>query len=240
MRVVSPSGLEKYQTGQQVTINWQSSGLTLEGPVALVDAGGNGVDNFGPDQFQTSSGTSDFTFTNAVNTSGVTNPAPQAVYQSYAQAASGIGNTLSYHLAVPNGTYTIRLDFVEPNQYVSAGDRVFDIDLQGTTVQKGYDIVADAGAAFKATAKTYTVTASGGQGINLSLVNDTATPAVLSGLEVYAANVGGVANPTVNLQVSPDGGTTWTTIATDLTMDEFGAGATCGRSRPPRRRAATT
>ncbi len=174
-RLPRPSGLEKYQVGQQVTIDWQTAGLTVQGPVALVDAGGSGVDNFGPDQFQTSSGTSDFTFNNAVNTSGVTNPAPQGVYQSYAQAASGVGNALSYHLAVPNGTYTIRLDFVEPNQSVTAGGRVFDIDLQGTTVQKGYDIVADAGAAFKATAKTYTVTASGGQGINLSLVNDTAT-----------------------------------------------------------------
>ncbi len=225
VQILSPSGLEKYQVGQQVTIDWQTSGLTEQGPVALVDAGGNGVDNFGPDQFQTSSGTSDLTFNNAVDTSGVTNPAPQAVYQSYAQAAYGVGNTLSYHLSVPNGVYTIRLDFVEPNQSVTAGGRVFDIDLQGTTVQQGYDIVADAGAAFKATAKTYTVTASRGQGINLSLVNDTATPAVLSGLEVFAANAGGVANPTVNLQVSTDGGTTWTTIATGLTMDAFGRGS---------------
>ncbi len=225
VQVTSPGGLQKYQDGQQVTVTWQTSGLTQQGPVALVDAGGNGVDNFGPDQFQTAGGTSDFSFNNAVNTSGVTNPAPQAVYQSYAQAASGVGNALSYHLAVPDGTYTIRLDFVEPNQNVKAGGRVFDIDLQGATVQAGYDIVGDAGLAFKATAKTYTVTAGGGQGINLSLINDTTTPAVLSGLEVFATNAGGVANPTVNLQVSPDGGTTWTTIATNLSMDAFGRGS---------------
>ena len=231
VQVLLPSGLEKFQVGQQVTINWQTAGLIVQGPVALVDAGGSGVDNFGPDQFQTSGGTSDVAFNNAVDTSGVTNPAPQGVYQSYAQAASGVGNTLSYHLAVPDGTYTIRLDFVEPNQSITAGGRVFDINLQGSLVQKGYDIVADSGAGFKATAKTYTVTASGGQGINLSLVNDTATPAVLAGLEVFAANAGGVANPTVNLQVSPDGGTTWTTIATGQTMDEFGAAATSGRYR---------
>ena len=136
-----------------------------------------------------------------------------------------MGNALSYHLAVPNGTYTIRLNFVEPSQSVAAGGRVFDIDLQGQTVQAGYDIVAAAGTAFKATAQTYTVTASGGSGINLSLVNGTATPAVLSGIEVYAANAGGVANPTVDLQVSPDGGTTWTTIASGLTMDAFGRGS---------------
>ena len=143
VQVVSPSGLEKYQTGQQVTIQWQTAGLTVQGPVALVDAGGSGVDNFGPDQFQTSGGASSFTFNNTVDTSAVPNPAPQGVYQSYAQAASGVGNSLSYHLAVPNGTYTIRLDFVEPSQFVTTGGRVFDIDLQGSLVQKGYDIVAD-------------------------------------------------------------------------------------------------
>ena len=85
--------------------------------------------------------------------------------------------------------------------------------------------MAAAGTAFKATAQTYTVTASGGSGINLSLVSDTATPAVLSGIEVYAAHAGGVANPTMDLQVSPDGGTTWTTIASGLTMDAFGRGS---------------
>ena len=240
VQVLSPSGLEKYQVGQQVTIDWQTAGLTAMGPVALVDAGGAGVDNFGPDQFQTSAGSSDLSFTKAVDTSGVTDPAPQAVYQSYAQAAYGVGNALSYHLAVPNGTYTIRLDFVEPNQSVTAGGRVFDIDLQGATVQAGYDIVAAAGTAFKATAQTYTVTASGGSGINLSLVNDTATPAVLSGIEVYAANAGGVANPTVDLQVSPDGGTTWTTIASGLTMDTFGRGSYVWTIPRPRRRGTTT
>ena len=130
VQVLSPSGLEKYQVGQQVTIDWRTAGLTTMGPVALVDAGGAGVDNFGPDQFQTSAGSSDLSFTEAVDTSGVTDPAPQAVYQSYAQAAYGVGNALSYHLAVPNGTYTIRLDFVEPSQSVAPGGRVFDIKLQ--------------------------------------------------------------------------------------------------------------
>ena len=73
-------------------------------------------------------------------------------------------------------------------------------------MQTGYDIVAAAGGAFKATATTYTVTASGGEGINLSLVNDTATPAVLSGIELFAANAGGVANPTSICRFPPTAG----------------------------------
>ena len=51
------------------------------------------------------------------------------------------------------------------------------------------------------------------------------TGAVLSGIEVYSANANGVANPTVNLQLSADDGATWSTIATNLTMDRFGRGS---------------
>ncbi|MGA2256316.1 MAG: right-handed parallel beta-helix repeat-containing protein, partial [Thermoguttaceae bacterium] len=226
VQVLSPSGLEKYQVGQQVTINWQTVGLTAQRPVALIAAGsGSGVDNFGPDQFQTSSGSSDNTITGTVDTSGVSDPAPEVVYQSYAEAAYGVGNALSYHLAVPDGVYTIRLDFAEPDDYTNVGDRVFDIALQGTTVQSAYDIAADASGDLMATAKTYTITVSGGEGINLSLTNDTANPAVLSGIEVYAANPQGMASPTVNLEYSADDGSTWTTIATGLTMDQYGQGS---------------
>ena len=226
VQVLSPSGLEKYPVGQQVTINWQSAGLTTQQPLLLVDAGGGQVNNFVPDTYQSS--TNDYAainFSNVVDTSGVVAPAPQAVYQSYAQASYGVGNTLSYSLPVPDGTYTIQLDFVEPYQYESVGNRVFDIQLQGSTVQSSYDILKAAGAPFKATALNFTVTASGGTGINLNLVNDTYTGAVLSGIEVFAPNSNGVANPTVNLQYSPDSGTTWSTIVTNLTMDRFGRGS---------------
>ncbi len=224
VQVLSPSGLEKYQLGQQVTINWQSAGLTTLAPVALIDAGGSGSDNFGPDQFETAGYPYSQTFTNAVNTSGVTYPAPQAVYQSYSEANSGVGNNLAYHVSVPDGVYTVQLDFVEPYQYEAVGSRVFDIQLQGTTVQSKYDIRAAAGAPFTATAKTYTVTVSGGQGLNLNLVNDAYDPAVLAGLEIYAVNPLGVTSPTVNLDLSADGGQTWTSIATGLGMDHFGRG----------------
>ncbi len=225
VQVLSPVAVDKVQVGQQVSVTWQTAGLTTLAPVALVDAGGSGFDNFGPDLFQTSVGSTDQSFTSAVDTSGVADPAPQAVYQSYAQAAYGVGNALSYNLPVPDGVYTIRLDFVEPDSSETVGGRVFDIDLQGQTVQQGYDIVAAAGGALTATEETDTVTASGGDGINLSLINDTSTPAVLSGIEVFAANAAGVANPTVDLSVSANGGTSWTTVATGLTMDRFGRGS---------------
>ena len=208
-----------------MTITWQTEGLTLERPVALINAGGGTVDDFSQDFYQSGVFSSVEDITDSIDTSGVTDPAPEAVYQSVAEANYGVGNALSYHLAVPDGVYSIRLDFAEIDTFIQPGDRVFDIQLQGTTVLPNYDIAADAGADLKATEQTFTVTATGGTGINLSLVNDTYDPAILSAIELYAANPNGVANPTVNIDVSPDGGTTWTSIAAGVTMDRFGRGS---------------
>ena len=225
MQVLSPTtGLEKLQLGQQVTITWRTDGLTLERPVALIDAGGGPVDDFSADTGQTDGGTYTVTTTSAIDLSGVTDPATQAVWQTEASADYFAGNSLSYHLAVPDGVYTVQLDFAEL-QELGVGQRVFNIELQGNTVLPDYDIVADAGGDFIATAKSFTVTASGGAGINISLVNVTDQPAVLAGIEVYAANPLGVANPTVHIDLSANGGATWTPIATGLSMDQYGQGS---------------
>ena len=174
IQVLAPFGLQKVQVGQSVPIQWQTSGLTASSPVAFFDAGGGSVGNWLSDSYRTDSGPYYYnsSFTNPVDTSGVTNPAPQAVYQSYASANYGVGQQMSYSLPVPDGTYTVRLHFAD-NGTNAPGERSFDIDLQGSTVESAYDIFADAGAADKATTQSLTVTATGGQGIQLSLVNDT-------------------------------------------------------------------
>ncbi len=227
IQVLAPFGLEKVQVGQTVPISWQTSGLTASSPVALIDAGGGAVGDWvSGGGYQTSGEYYSSSFSNPVNTSGVTNPAPQAVYQGYASANYGVGNTLSYSLPVPDGTYTVRLHFADDSSN-GPDERVFDIDLQGSTVESGYDIFAAAGAANTATTQTFTVTVTGGQGIQLSLVNDSSIynlPAILSGIEVTAANPLGTAAPTVSLQSSIDNGATWTTIASGLALDANGNG----------------
>ena len=222
VQVLSPNGLEKVETGQQVPIQWRSAGLTLTRPVLLLNAGGGGVDNWSANSYQTAGGTG--SFSDPVTTSGVSDPAPAAVYQSYAYGNYGVGQRLSYALPVADGSYTVRLHFVEPS-YTYAGGRVFDIQLQGATVQASYDIFAAAGGRDQATTLSFSVTASGGTGILLDLVNVTQDVALLSGIEVTADNPAGVANPTVNLDLSTDNGGSWTTLATGLTMDRFGRGS---------------
>jgi uncharacterized repeat protein (TIGR01451 family) len=231
VQVLAPGGLNKVEDGEAVQVAWRSAGLTPQQPVALVNAGGGAIAGWSADTFSTGGETG--TITQTVDTSGVTNPAPQAVYQDYAETVAFTKTPLSYHLNVPDGTYTVRLDFVDPDQFASVGHRKFDVNLQGLTVLPAFDIVADAGAPLKVTQKTFTVTAANGGGINLVLAgrpipfSNNVFVAVLSGLEVYATNPVGVANPTVKLELSADGGVTWTPLAngaSQLTMDQFGQG----------------
>ncbi|MEW6741261.1 MAG: malectin domain-containing carbohydrate-binding protein [Planctomycetota bacterium] len=53
-------------------------------------------------------------------------------------------NMSAYHLAVPNGTYTVTLKFCEPH-YAEKGKRVFGVKLQGATVIDRLDLFEKVG-----------------------------------------------------------------------------------------------
>lgn len=219
VQVVSPNGYEKIEQGTALPISIQTSGLTTNEIVGLINVGGGVNGRWLADRYRT--GGSSVTTTAAINTSALSNPAPIGVYQAYAQASTGIGNELRYQLPVPDGNYSIRLHFIEPNQTV-AGARKFDIRLQGSTIQAGYDIFAAAGGTLRAIAPTYSTSVQNGAGLLLQLVNTTSNGAVLSAIELFAANASAVTNPTVNLEVSSDDGQTWSALATGVPVDRFG------------------
>ena len=224
VQVISPNGLEKLQVGQQVPIQYHSAGLTANRTVALINVDGGVVGSWLADSYQTpvyKQGAGSLTFPDPVDTSHVTNPAPQAVYQSMAYATNGY-DRLSYTLPVPDGTYTIRLDFAE-SQVNTVGYRTFDIRLQGQTVESSYDVVADAGAWHTATALSFTVIAAGGTGILLELVS-VKQQAILSGIELTQVNPSGAAAPTASLALSMDDGQTWLPLASGLALDSSGNG----------------
>ena len=103
---------------------------------------------------------------------GVTNPAPQGVYQ-----AERYGTT-TYTL--PNLTagasYLVRLHFAEL-YWTATGKRKFNVAINGTTVLSSYDIYAATGARYKAIVREFTTTAnsSGQIVINFTTVTDNAT-----------------------------------------------------------------
>ncbi len=73
-----------------------------------------------------------------IDTSLVTNPAPQAVYQSVRYE-----NPSSFSYTIPNlipgASYNVRLDFAEI-YYPAAGDRLLDVSINGVTALTNFDI----------------------------------------------------------------------------------------------------
>ena len=116
---------------------------------------------------------------NTIDVSGVTNPAPAAVYQT-----ARIG-TFSYTIPgfAANSSHTIRLHMCE-TYHTGAGQRTFNISINGTQVAAAFDIWATAGATNKAIAQPYTANAnaSGQYVIQISTVVDNG---LLSGIEIH-------------------------------------------------------
>lgn len=72
-----------------------------------------------------------------VTVTSVPSPRERIAYQSLANNATG------YQLPVPNGTYRVRLMFVEPS--AAPGERVFDITAENRKVANRFDIARVAG-----------------------------------------------------------------------------------------------
>ena len=148
---------------------------------------------------------------------------PEEVYRSLGASESGIGNYLGVHVPVPDGTYTMRLHFMEPS-YQAAGLRRFDIFIQDRLVKSAYDIFADAGARDRATTQSFSVVAANDQGIDLRLTNLSTRTSILAGLELFALNPEAAGSAGVDLQLSLDDGQTWDALAEGLPLDRYGQG----------------
>ncbi|MBV8808938.1 MAG: family 16 glycosylhydrolase [Acidobacteriaceae bacterium] len=154
------SGIEVQQASTNVAIN----------------AGGNAEGSFGADEDYT--GGKSFSTTATISTTGVTNPAPQAVYQT-----ERFGNfTYTIPGFTAGSTHTVRLHFAEI-YWTSAGQRIFNVSINGTTVLSNFDIIAAAGGPNKAIVEQFTEPAnsSGQYVIHFTTVTDNSK---LSGLEI--------------------------------------------------------
>jgi hypothetical protein len=153
--------------------------LTLvSGPVtySTLNAGGSGAGSFVTDAYY--SGGRTYTTRASIDTSAVSNPAPQAVYQS-----ERYGNfTHSVPGLIAGGTYTVRLHFAEI-YWTSRGQRLFNVAINGQQVLTNFDIYATAGAANKAIVRQYTATADANGQITIwfTTVKDNAK---VSGIEM--------------------------------------------------------
>jgi len=149
---------------------------------SLINAGGDAVGNFAADS--DFSGGTTYTSSAVVDTSNVTNPAPESVF-----ASSRYGNNFSYTVPglSPNTAYNVQLDFDEPYWGVGnnggVGSRVFNVAINDTPELSNFDIFAATGGANIAIAKDFTVTsdANGKIMVQFTSVTDNA---IVSGVEV--------------------------------------------------------
>lgn|GEM_PF-1663960 len=138
-------------------------------------------------------GGSTYFVTSPVDTSGVSDPAPQAVYQ--AQRWTGSNFTYVVPGLTPGGTYTIRLHFAEVF-YQKVGQRQFDVAINGQQVLTNFDIVGAAGAANKAVVETFTATADSNGKLTITFTNVNGG-AEVSGVQILPGDEGSQTPPAV-------------------------------------------
>ncbi len=116
--------------------------------------------------------------TTAISTNGVTNPAPQAVYQTSRIAP------FTYVLTglEANATYTLRMHFAE-TFFTAANQRVFNIAVNGTPYLANFDIYKQAGAVNQALVEQTSAMADAYGQIIVQLMQGSQNTPQINGLE---------------------------------------------------------
>ena len=144
-----------------------------------INAGGGDAPQFVSDRYFTG-GHAD-TFANAIDVSGVSNPAPQAVYQS--KRTDSVGFTYMIPNLVAGHSYTLRLHFTE-SAHNGPGQRLFSVAINGAPVLNNFDIFQASGAEFRATIQQFSATPDSSGQIVIQYTASSVGNALASGIEI--------------------------------------------------------
>ena len=191
--------------GNGFTINFNPTPFT---PIR-VDAGGG---SYTDTSSQTWSPDNSFTGGNIASTaSSVSNTSDPALYQT-----ERYGN-FTYQFTVPNGNYNVLLKFAEI-YWTGAGQRTFNVSINGTQVLTNFDIFAAAGGAFTAIDKTFPVTVTGGS-ITIQFSTGTADLPKISAIQIAQSGA-------VSVQVTPPTTTLFASQSQQFTASVTGSSNT--------------
>jgi hypothetical protein len=102
------------------------------------------------------------------------------------------GTSVQYSFTVPNAAYSVKLKFAEI-YFTSCGHRIFNVAINGVTLDANFDPCAAGGGANMAADRTYNVTVSGGTlAITLIPVVDNPT---ISAIEITSGSAGSSTPP---------------------------------------------
>ena len=145
-----------------------------------INSGGNAALPFSADAHFNGGNTA--LVVNSIVTAGVSNAGPFSIYQS---ERAGVFNYSLTNL-MPGATHIVRLHFAEIFMN-SAGQRVFNVAINGDQVLTNLDIFADAGAKYKALVKSFFCRADSEGKITINYLPVLGSPKS-SGLEVIFAS----------------------------------------------------
>ena len=201
--VTSSGGYSGESAAPQVSVTLSSSGVGANGGGLSVSAGGySGTGNYIPNSMVSGGFTNAFAVT--VDTSGVVNPAPQDVYHS---ERWGPQSWTIPHLT-PGGSYDLRMHFAE-SAFTAAGQRQFDVLVNGQQVLTNFDIFATAAAQNKVVTQTINAVADRNGVILLQLVPGAADQPEIRALDVTAStggtNYGNTGGSTTDVAIDSGG-----------------------------------
>ncbi|GAA1844567.1 malectin domain-containing carbohydrate-binding protein [Microlunatus capsulatus] len=151
-----------------------------------------------------------FAYSEADTVSGLPAGTNNTVFQSeWTGGATGAGvvpvgsRAFGFTVPVANGSYRVRLHFAELNK-TAAGQRAFDVRLEGTQVLTRFDVFAAAGGIDRAVTRQFSTTVTDGavtldfirqvENAKISAIEilpaDTTAPAAVTGLTATAATTG--------------------------------------------------
>jgi hypothetical protein len=169
-----------------------------------ISAGGPAAAPFAADEDFAGGATS--ATTHAITTTGLTNPAPQSVYQH-----NRYGNfTYTIPGLTAGASYTVRLHFAE-EYWTTAGSRTFNVLINGTQVLTNFDIFATAGGEYIGVIEPFTATASSTGTVTIQFVT-VKDNAQVNGIEVFPS--GG----TGNIVTVTNPGTQTSTVGTAVSL----------------------
>jgi len=174
--------------------------------VAQINAGGGAAGGFAADRDST--GGSVYGVTGAIDLTGVTNPAPLSVYQSYRYGFKQAFRYAFTGLGAGQALF-LRLHFADLVD-TAPGQRTFNVTANGAALLTNFDVIATAGGPNRALVEERTVSADGSGGLALAFTpNASSDPSsIVNGIELFkvVSSCGGAdAGPTDDASPSTDG-----------------------------------
>jgi len=198
VEALDADGISAASTQQSATTQPPASNagyVSINAGGAAVSNASGGDNSFVADEDYSAGGTT-YSVTNAITipASIAATAAPAAVYQD---ARQGVVTYTIPNLTAGTG-YIVRLHFAEL-YFSAAGNREFDVVINGTTVLTNFDIYATAGAQYTAVVEQFTETANSSGDMVIALTDGAANQPMINGLEILDAT------PCTTLPPAPTG-----------------------------------